>query len=261
MSFDTLRSTIDSSSSMTNADRAKSVLVVGATGATGRLVVRHLLGRGLQVRAVARPATTLPRQLDEQPGLSVIRANLLELNDTEIADLISGCDAVVSCMGHNLKWKGVFGNPRRLVRNTVYKLSDAAIARNPERPIQFVLMNSAGCRNQDASETVSPAHRAVIALIRTLVPPHADNEQAADHLRTTVGRSNPAMTWVVVRPDSLIDEDKVTDYSIHTSPTRSAIFDPGSTSRINVAHFMADLIMNDYLWHEWEGQMPVIYNK
>jgi hypothetical protein len=69
------------------------------------------------------------------------------------------------------------------------------------------------------------------------------------------------MTWVVVRPDSLRDEDDVTGYSIHTSPTRSAIFDPGSTSRINVAHFMADLITNDQLWDNWEGQMPVIYNR
>ena len=91
--------------------------------------------------------------------------------------------------------------------------------------------------------------------------PHADNEQAADYLRTTVGRSNPAMTWVVVRPDSLRNEDDVTDYSIHTSPTRSAIFNPGSTSRINVAHFMLGLITNDHLWDNWEGQMPVIYNQ
>jgi len=38
---------------------------------------------------------------------------------------------------------------------------------------------------------------------------------------------------VVVRPDSLIDSDFVTDYEVHVSPTRCAIFDAGKTSRIN----------------------------
>jgi len=246
---------------MTHTDQNKTVLVVGASGATGRLVVRQLLERGLQVRAVARPATSLPAQLGKQAGLSVIQANLLDLNDTGVGDLISGCNLVVSCLGHKLTWKGVFGNPRRLVRDAVRKLSDATIERTQGEPVRLILMNSAGCRNQDASETSSPSHRAVIALIRWLVPPHADNEQAADYLRTSVGHSNSKMTWVVVRPDSLRDADNVTDYSIHPSPTRSAIFDPGSTSRINVARFMADLVTNDHLWRQWEGQMPVIYNE
>ena len=76
-----------------------------------------------------------------------------------------------------------------------------------------------------------------------------------------MGQSNSRITWVVVRPDSLREEDNVTDYSIHPSPIRSAIFDPGSTSRTNVAHFMADLVTDDHLWRQWEEQMPVIYNE
>jgi hypothetical protein len=64
-----------------------------------------------------------------------------------------------------------------------------------------------------------------------------------------------------VRPDNLINEDKVTEYVLFPSPVRSAIFDAGKTSRINVGHFMASLITNDNLWSNWKGQMPVIYNK
>ena len=33
------------------------------------------------------------------------------------------------------------------------------------------------------------------------------------------------------------------------------------TSRINVAHFMADLITDSDTWNRWKGKMPVIYNK
>jgi hypothetical protein len=64
-----------------------------------------------------------------------------------------------------------------------------------------------------------------------------------------------------VRPDTLINEDEVTEYEVHPSPTRSAIFDAGKTSRINVGHFMAELITDDELWNRWKGQMPVIYIK
>jgi hypothetical protein len=50
-------------------------------------------------------------------------------------------------------------------------------------------------------------------------------------------------------------------YERHPSPTRSAIFDAGKTSRINVAHFMSTLITDEAVWEKWKGQMPVIYNK
>jgi len=74
-------------------------------------------------------------------------------------------------------------------------------------------------------------------------------------------RNDGTIEWTAVRPDNLIDEDKVTEYEVHPSPIRSAIFNAGRTSRINVGHFMADLIEDDNLWNKWKGQMPVIYNK
>jgi len=94
-----------------------------------------------------------------------------------------------------------------------------------------------------------------------LLPPHSDNEHAAYYLRTQVGQNHPAIEWAAVRPDSLVDSSDVTDYEIHPSPTRSAIFNAGETSRINVADLMARLITEEDLWEQWKGQMPVIYNQ
>jgi hypothetical protein len=65
---------------------------------------------------------------------------------------------------------------------------------------------------------------------------------------------------VAVRPDSLLHEEAVSPYDVFPSPVRSALFNPGQTSRINVGHFMAELISDEALWEEWKGQMPVIYN-
>jgi hypothetical protein len=61
-------------------------------------------------------------------------------------------------------------------------------------------------------------------------------------------------------PRNLVNKDEPTKYEVHASPIRSAIFNPGVTSRINVGHFMAELIGNDDMWSRWKGQMPVIYN-
>jgi hypothetical protein len=88
-----------------------------------------------------------------------------------------------------------------------------------------------------------------------------DNEKAADHLRTEIGQHDRAIEWVVVRPHSLRDHAEVTEYDVHPSPTRSAIFNAGVTSRINVGHFMAELISDGQLWRRWRGQMPVIYDR
>ena len=131
----------------------------------------------------------------------------------------------------------------------------------PPQPVKLVLMNTAGNRNRDLVEPLSLGHRCVVGLLRYLVPPLADNEEAADYLRTAVGQHDPVIEWTAVRPDSLTDEAEVTEYEIHPSPTRSAIFDPGKTSRINVAHFMAELIAGADPWNHWRCQMPVIYNK
>jgi len=122
-------------------------------------------------------------------------------------------------------------------------------------------MNTAGNSNRDLDEPISVGQKCVIGLLRLLLPPHVDNEKAADYLRTKIGRHDRAIEWAAVRPDNLIDEDQVTEYEVHASPIRSAIFDAGLTSRINVGHFMADLISDDDTWTKWKGQMPVIYNK
>ncbi|MFT7688823.1 MAG: 3'-phosphoadenosine 5'-phosphosulfate sulfotransferase, partial [Candidatus Azotimanducaceae bacterium] len=88
-----------------------------------------------------------------------------------------------------------------------------------------------------------------------------DNEKAADYLRLNIGQDDKRIEWVVVRPDGLIDESDVSEYDIHPSPTRDALFNAGSISRINVAHFMSTLISDNNLWIKWKGKMPVIYDK
>lgn len=237
------------------------ILVVGGTGATGKLLLEQLLHRGHHVRAIVRSATSLPEGIQNHANLSLVEATLLELSDAELSEQVAGCEAVASCLGHNLSFQGVFGQPRRLVTDATRRLCSAIQANKPETSVKYVLMNTAGNSNRDLKEPISWAQKGIIGLLRLLLPPHVDNEQAADFLRLQIGQDNPHVDWVAVRPDSLVNQEAVSDYDLHVSPIRSAIFDPGKTSRINVAHFMADLITSEEIWNQWKGQMPVIYNQ
>ena len=237
------------------------VFIASATGATGRLLTEQLLNRGHEVTVVVRSAARLPQSVQNHANLTVVEASLLDLSDTELQKHTVGCGAVASCLGHNLTFKGVYGHPRRLVTDAVRRLAQAVRATRPEHKTKFVLMNTTGNRNGDLNEPITVAERIVIGLLRMLLPPHVDNEQAADFLRADVGQNDKDIEWVAVRPDGLIDENQVGPYDLHTSPVVSALFGGGKTSRINVAHFMAELITDEPCWDQWRGQMPVIYNK
>ncbi len=238
-----------------------TTLVVGATGDTGRLLVEQLLERGVAVKAIVRSPNKLSEATRNHDNLTLVHASILDLEDDVLAQHVRGCDAVASCLGHNITLQGIFGPPYRLVTDATAKLCTAIKANKPSQPVKFVLMNTAGNRNRDLSEPISHAEQVVVGLIRLLVPPHADNEQAADYLRVKIGKNDPMIEWAVVRPDNLVDKDTVTAYELHQSPTTSAIFDAGTTSRINVGHFMADLITDPATWETWKEQMPVIYNE
>jgi putative NADH-flavin reductase len=238
-----------------------TILVVGATGATGRLVVEQLLNRGQNVKVIVRSPEKLPKFPENSKNLTIIKASILELNNEDLTSYVDGCDAIISCLGHNITFKGMYGHPRRLVTDSAEHLCNAVKMKKPSKKVKYILMNTTGNSNRDIREPVSFGQKLVISLIRLLVPPHVDNEKAADYLRRTIGQDDNEIEWIAVRPDNLINDKNVSNYKIYTSPIRSAIFNPGRTSRINVAHFMADLITDDMIWNKWKGKMPVIYNE
>ena len=238
-----------------------NILIVGASGATGQLLTAELLDRGHFVRAIVRSPGKLPAAVRNHDNLSVIQASVLDLSDAELAQHVRGCEAVASCLGHNVTLKGMYGHPRKLVTDATRRLCDAVRANRPAQSTKYVLMSTTGYRNSTIDDPLPFTQKLIVGLLRLVLPPHADNEQAAGYLVNKVGRNDKLIEWAAVRPDNLIDEDEVTPYDVYPSPLRSAIFGSGQTSRINVGHFMADLITEDDIWQQWQGQLPVIYNR
>jgi nucleoside-diphosphate-sugar epimerase len=238
----------------------RTVLVLGGTGRTGGRVVRQLLERGSAVRAVVRSAERLPEEVAGAAGLSVTEADLLSLSDAEFADLVEGCDAVVSCLGHTVSAQGVLGRPRDLVTQAARRVCRAASALEPERPVRFVLMSSVSVnRPAGADKRRPPLERSALWLLRGLVPPARDNQSAADFLLEAIGTDGRYVQWAAVRPDSLKDGD-VSPYDIHEGLVDS-LFRPGETRMANVAHFMCELVTDDAVWETWHGELPVIVDR
>ena len=237
-----------------------TTLVVGASGATGIRLVEELLNREQYVKVIVRSPEKLPDTIKNHERLSVICASVLDLSDKEMEQHVSGCNAVASCLGHNLTFKGVYGKPHRLVAETTQRLCAAIKANKSKASTKYLLMSTVAYRNPDLNESISFAQRCIVVLMRLLLPPHPDNENAAEYLRTVIGQKDSDIEWIAVRPSTLIDEESTSEIEVYPSPLGSILKD-GQISRINVGYFMADLITNNDIWNKWNGQMPVIYNK
>lgn len=236
------------------------VLVLGGTGATGKLVIDELLKKNIEVRAIVRSTQKLlPGMLDNNL-LTIIIDSIENIDITKATEYVKGYDAIISCLGHNLNFRGIYGKPLNLVTHAIKTFSLAIESLNLKNSVKIILMNTTGNRNPDIEEKISLKEKFVIGLIRFLLPPQRDNENASKYLRSNIGNNNKNIKWTAVRPDTLINSDEVSNYKVYESPVRSAIFDPGTTSRINVANFMSELITDDKLWIQWIGKMPVIYN-
>lgn len=253
-----------------------TTLVVGATGATGKHVVLQLLRKKQNVRAIARSKERLLSSLDEivpestrDPNvvsrLSVTEASILDLSQDELEKIVSGVDAVVSCLGHNMTFKGMFFPPRRLVTDSVKRLRQAIVANNeasPEKSTKFILMGSDGVANPAGGDDKrTRSERATLTLLRYLLPPHKDNEMAASYVSSLQG-SVPEIEWTVVRPTDLID-GSAKRYELFDKPQKK-LFDgakEGIATRATVASFMVDMIMDDQLFNTWKYKMPVMHDE
>ena len=145
-----------------------TTLVVGASGATGRLLVEQLLEQGEKVKIIVRSVDSIPDSLIQNDQLSITEASLLNMTDTELLRQVQGCRAVASCLGHNLTFQGMFGHPRRLVAGGVQRLCQAIEKTRLDTPVKYILMNTTGNQNTPAGETVSTAQSVVVGLIRHL---------------------------------------------------------------------------------------------
>ena len=51
----------------------------------------------------------------------------------ELNEYVEGCNAIVSCLGHNMSFQGIFGKPRKLVTDATKRLCSAINEGEPKK--------------------------------------------------------------------------------------------------------------------------------
>lgn len=148
---------------------------------------------------------------------------------------------------------------RDLVTRVTTRLCRGIEALQPAKPVKFILINSVSVNHPGGLDTRRGMfEKAIVWILRSMIPPAKDNQEAANFLYGNIGMTNPFAQWVAVRPDTLLEGD-VSEYALHEGLV-SSLFAPDSTNMANVAHFMCELVTNPKAWDDWKGKRPVIIN-
>jgi len=170
------------------------ILVVGASGLTGSLLVEWLIKseENHEVRVIVRSEERFHARIKRHKNIHVVaEAPILDLSDEKLEECVKDCHAVVSCLGHVMSLGGIFGRPRNLCTEATRRLCMAIKKCSPlhrERdgtpcpPPKFILMNTIDVTNHDREESRSLFDRILLTVIRYTIPPHADNVNAAAYL-------------------------------------------------------------------------------
>jgi hypothetical protein len=136
-----------------------------------------------------------------------VEGNINELDQSEMNQLMADCNVVISCLGHNISFKGMFGKPRYLVFDAIKKISET-VKNTANKKVKIILMNTTGYTNSLSGEKNSIIESIILSLLKFLLPPHRDNVRAANFLINEIGKQEEKIEWVAVRPDTLINNDE-----------------------------------------------------
>ncbi|CAJ1904029.1 unnamed protein product [Cylindrotheca closterium] len=228
------------------------VLVVGATGATGKHVVQMMLDAGHEVVAIARSKESMLQKLKDDKAshdkLEIREASIMEMKQEELVEVTKDCNFVVSCLGHNMSFKGMYLQDRKLVTEAAKRLTKAMPS-----SCKFILMGSDGVAHHGVDPPRSNLEGFIIFMLRYLVPPHADNEGVAAYLL-----GDTSFDWVTVRPTNLVNEEEATGKYNVTEKVEVSLFGDQTVSRNNVAHFMVELMTKKETFSKYLHKMPVV---
>ena len=187
------------------------LLVLGATGGTGRQVVIQALEAGHEVTAYVRK----PSQLAKQAGLRVAAGDATDVDALERA--LPDQDAVVSTLGRRRSFRSA-----HLFTRSMQALAPAMETCGVRR---LVLMSSFGVGEsiRDAPPLLRLHYRVFLHGI------FADKKAAEDYLRTT------RLEWTFVYPVLLTDGPRTGRYR---AGERLQLTGLPKISRADVAHFI-----------------------
>jgi len=215
---------------MSNASPAgPKVLVIGATGGTGRLIVSQALARGVDVTAMVRS----PAKAGDLKGATLVTGDARD--EGALRQALKGKDAVISALGTP-------ASPFREV--TLLSTATRALvnAMKAERVSRLVCITGMGAGD-------SARHGGFV--FDNLIFPLLLRHVYADKNRQEAIVRDSGLDWVLVRPSVL--NDKPGGGAIRALTDLSG-FHGGTISRTDVATFVLDQLRSD----TWLHRSPLI---
>ena len=197
------------------------ILVIGATGGTGRAIVAQALERGHSVTALVRTPSSLNVQ---HPRLRVLQGDVLDYASVEAA--LQDQEAVVSALGH----RRFFSTARILSEGTrnVLRAMEAGRVRRFVCETSLGLGNTAGRMGLYYTFFVIPF----------ILPIYFGDKARQERLIAA-----SSVDWVIVRPGALTDGAKRDTY--RHGRNVGSFLRTVRISRADVATFMLDQLADD----------------
>lgn len=197
--------------------------VFGASGGTGREIVRQGLEAGHRITAVVRDPARLDVPAHE--GLDVVTADVFD--PASIAQAVTGCDAVVSALGP--RGRGPTTICRDGTSAIMTAMTDAGVRR-------LVVVSNSGMHTEGDGVFTRLVVKPI--LIRVLREGYADMRAMEE--RVTAG----SLKWTIVRPPKLTDGPRTGHVA---SSTRGNVRGSFTISRADLAGYVLRAAGDDVL--------------
>jgi putative NADH-flavin reductase len=190
-----------------------NVLIFGASGQTGRAVVREALARGHSVSAFVRDPARLP---DVNPALRLIRGDVGDA--AGVARAVPGHDAVVSTLG--------VGSALAHDQVVIDGIGHILQAMNAAQVRRLIYQSFIGVRES----------RAAVGFVLRFIAPVPLRHEIADHEAKEALITASDIDWTIVRPPKLTSGPRSPGYRAGEDLTT---WTPVPLlSRADVAHFI-----------------------
>lgn len=213
------------------------IVVFGANGPTGRLLVGLLADADHDVVVVTRRPESFPLSADEAIArrIHVVRADVFQRQSVTAA--LKGADAVLSVLGVPFSRKPVdtFSTG---TANVVAAMGSIGVRR-------LAVVSSTGAHHYRNRREASLSLKIFEPIIsRTIGKTVYDDMRRMEDIVADSG-----LDWTIVRPSTLFDAEHVSDYVAGEVPPVGAF-----TSRIDLAHYLTTLVQDK----DSVGAIPIV---
>jgi len=206
--------------------------IFGASGSTGKHLVRKALERGYEVVAYARTPSKLNIQ---HANLTIIQGDIREAD--KVSGAIKGSEGIINVIGPTP------GSPDDLMHQAAQNIVSAMIIHGVQR---LIWSTGAGVRAPQDNPTIM--HKMINFLLKLLSPKVLENALKGAEVVKASG-----LDWTIARAPMLTDKSNTPNFHVSfVGPEMGR-----TLSRENFAKFMLELVEAN----DWVQKMPAVSDK